>query len=74
MTYQAAYIQVDRIGEHNYVSHIIYQDDGISPYDINPPFKGPDLQEGPFLGSTHRRAWRKAWKAAGCNLTDQTQE
>lgn len=73
MTYRPVRIDVQPAWPLGYSARILLQDDGIEW----PGFglvRGLDMTQGPYYGWTHRRAWKKAYKAAGGRLFPERPE
>jgi hypothetical protein len=63
VAYRPNHIKMSRLG-FGWSAYLILRDDGLDGIG------GLDLEQGPYYGITYRRAWRRAFKAAGRRLWD----
>lgn len=72
--YRPAKIEVRRSALFGYAATITRKDDGLRLDGSPQAYRGFDVEEGPFEALTHRRAFRKAFRAAGGRLWDIADE
>lgn len=68
--YRPTAIQVSKCFWGRYSAYLILCDDGMTEVGGDQLSRGFDLKQGPYGALTYRRAWRKAFKAAGRRLWD----